>query len=167
MQLPRALSSKNLKGWQWHSLLGCLTHDEKVFPYIQSEPLVSIYPCCFLSSLHAHWTTWLHHLDNLPVGTGRLLLGPPGSHLLCRLNKPGSLSLSSESKCSSPQTSWWLSAALTAVYWCLYWGPKTEYSIVAAIPQALREQCWLLCSLLPGKAPVAASQLQPGHVFTV
>lgn len=76
-QMLRALSSGNLKCWQWHNLLHCLTHDEKVFPYIPSEHLFSIYPCCFLSSLHAHWTAWLRHLDNLPVGTGRLLVGRP------------------------------------------------------------------------------------------
>lgn len=76
-QSLRALSNRNLKGWQWHNLLHCLTHDEKVFPYIQSKLLISIYPCCFLSSACAHWTAWLHHLDNLPVGAGRLLLGSP------------------------------------------------------------------------------------------
>ena len=117
----------------------------------------------FLVLLPTHWTAWLHRLGNLPVGTGRLLLGPTQSHLLCRLNKPGSLSLSSQDKGSSPQPSWWLSAELAAVYW----GPKTEHSILGVIWQALREHCWLLCSLLPGKAPVAASQLQPGHIFTV
>lgn len=47
---------------------------------------------------------------------------------LFRWNKPGSLSLSLQGKCSSSQPSWGPSAKLTAVYLCLSWieGPKLD-----------------------------------------
>lgn len=119
---------ENIWGWRWHNLSGqpaplpdC-PRGEDDLPYIQSGPLVSNNASSLLSSLHVPlWRdrlclpdTWLP-----PPGTGRLLLGPPQSCLLCRLNKPDSLSLSPLGECPCPQPSRWLSAELDAVYQCL------------------------------------------------
>lgn len=65
----------------------------------------SVYSC--YSSLSHHtplWRAWLYLLNHIPEGRGRLLWGLQ-NHLFFRLNKPQSLSISSQSECSSPLSS--------------------------------------------------------------
>lgn len=111
------LSLENLPGWRmynfsWQTLL-MVSNDEKCFPYIQPGfPLLPFMPFVPHPSAMCHSRAWLHLPDNLLIGTDRLLVRSPQSHLCSRLNKPSSLSLSSLAECSSPQPSWWPSANL-------------------------------------------------------
>ena len=78
---------------------------KKGFHFIVSEPLVSTYTHCFLSSHHEPlWRAWHSLLENLLVGMGKYCWLSPSatslSCLICRL-KPRSLSLSSQAVCST------------------------------------------------------------------
>ncbi|NXJ99409.1 SHAN3 protein, partial [Corythaixoides concolor] len=80
--------------------LACPHH--KISPFLQSEPLISLLPVASWAPTMASCPSTRQLLDTLPVGTRRLLLGPHKSRSFCRLNKPGSLSLSGRSESSSP-----------------------------------------------------------------
>lgn len=77
--------------------------------YIQSGPLLfqmMLLVSCPPSMYHYEETGSVFLTSGSPPsGTGRPLLGTLQSHLLCRLNMPDSLSLSSLGKCFSPQPS--------------------------------------------------------------
>lgn len=127
-KLCRALSNRSLKGWHWHKCSTAWLMVKMFFLMSSLNLSFQFIPVVSCPSLHAHWVPWLNHFDNLPVGTGRLLLGLPQSHLLLRLKKPHFLSISSQTSAPAPSHPSG-SAELAAIYWCLLWGPKpVQYS---------------------------------------
>lgn len=78
------VSLENLQGWRPHKVSWATCSNawlslwRKLFLYLAGTSLISIYTHCLLFS---YWVplrrAWLHLLDSLHVGIGRLLLDPP------------------------------------------------------------------------------------------
>lgn len=96
------LDHESLQKWRLYSLSAQLIsvlgwpHAGKAFSSIRFEPLVSICIHCVLPVHNPLYRACFHVLDKVLIES--LLLGP--SETFSRLNEPGSLSLSSQNKCS-------------------------------------------------------------------
>lgn len=113
----------NLQGWRLHNISGQLVplpycaYGENVFPLCLNL-YFNLYSLS-LAFLHRNWRVWLCLLNDLPVGPGRLLLGPTKA-----ISSPGWTNPvpAASLHCTSaqvPTMSWWYSTELTAVYPCL------------------------------------------------
>ena len=78
------VSLENLQGWRSHKVSWTTCSNAwlslwwKLFPYLAVTSLILIHTCCLLFSHHVPLRrAWLHLLDSLHVGIGRLLLGAP------------------------------------------------------------------------------------------
>lgn len=102
------------------------------FPSVQCLPflfqLTAITPCLFEVYHHEEPDVW--GLDDLMIGSVKLLLDPPEAITSPGWKKLLSLSLSSQFQCSSHWPYWWLSAKLISC-WCIssIWAHKTGAGI--------------------------------------